>query len=202
MIRSTGSAMDDAPDTTPADWPSDAVEVARVLDAWGVKGWIKLQPFASDPQALFSSRRWHVLPPVHAIGSGPIPPLLHITHAKVHGDSVVAAARELADRDAARDLRGARVYVPRSSFPTVADDEFYWVDLIGAEVFNRDGLSLGRVTAMIDTGPHSVMCVRRADAAPDESDTSAERLIPFVAAYVDRVDTEAGRIEVDWGLDY
>jgi 16S rRNA processing protein RimM len=188
-------------DATP-DWPADAVEVARIVDAWGVKGWIKLQPFATDPQALFSSRRWHLKAPAHAIGGAPIPRLLHITHAKTHGDTVVAAARELDDRDAAHALRGASVFVARSSFPTAADDEFYWVDLIGAEVVNRDGRSLGRVTDLIDTGPHSVLCVRRADAAPSESDTTAERLIPFVAAYVDRVDMAARRIEVDWGLDY
>jgi 16S rRNA processing protein RimM len=190
------------PEDTTAEWPADAVEVARIIDAWGVKGWIKLQPFANDPQALFSSRRWHLKPAAHAIGGPAIPPLLHITHAKTHADSVVAAARELADRDAAHALRGARVYVARSSFPTAADDEFYWVDLIGAEVVNRDGASLGRVSALIDTGPHSVLCVRRPGAAPDESDATAERLIPFVAAYVDRVDMAAKRIEVDWGLDY
>ena len=194
----TASATGD----TPA-WPDDAVEVGRIIDAWGVKGWIKLQPFATDPQALFSSRRWHVKAPAHAIGAAPIPPLLHITHAKTHGgDMVVAAARELADRDAAHALRGASVFVARSSFPTAADDEYYWVDLIGAEVVNRDGAALGRVVSLIDTGPHSVLCVRRADAAPDEPDTTAERLIPFVAAYVDRVDMAARRIEVDWGLDY
>jgi 16S rRNA processing protein RimM len=191
-----------APNDATTEWPADAVEVARIVDAWGVKGWIKLQPFATDPQALFSSRRWHVKAPAHAIGGAPIPPLLHITHAKTHGDSVVAAARELADRDAAHALRGASVFVARSSFPTAADDEFYWVDLIGADVFNREGELLGRVVSLIDTGPHSVLCVRRADAAPEEPDTTAERLIPFVAAYVDRVDMAARRIEVDWGLDY
>lgn len=45
------------------NWPEDAVEVGRILDAWGIKGWLKVQPFASDPQALFSSRRWFVKPP-------------------------------------------------------------------------------------------------------------------------------------------
>jgi 16S rRNA processing protein RimM len=191
-----------APNPAGAEWPADAVEVARVIDAWGVKGWIKLQPFATDPQALFSSRRWHVLPPAHALGGAQLPALLHITHAKTHADTVVAAARELTDRDAAHALRGARIYVARSSFPTAADDEFYWVDLIGAEVFNRDGQALGQVTALIDTGPHSVLCVRRPEAGPEVPDTAAERLIPFVAAYVDRVDMAAHRIEVDWGLDY
>ena len=44
-------------------WPSDAVEVGRVLGAWGVKGWIKIQPFAAQPQAFFSSKRWYVQAP-------------------------------------------------------------------------------------------------------------------------------------------
>jgi 16S rRNA processing protein RimM len=183
-------------------WPADAVEVARVIDAWGLKGWIKLQPFAADPKALFSSRRWHLRPPAHAVGVAAMPRLLHITHSKVHGDAVVAAARELSDRDAAHALRGASVYVARSSFPTAADDEYYWVDLIGAEVFNRQGVALGRVSTLIDTGPHSVLCVRRPDAGPEVPDTQAERLIPFVAAYVDAVDMAARRIQVDWALDY
>jgi len=183
-------------------WPVDAVEVARIIDAWGVKGWIKLQPFAADPKALFSSRRWHLRAPAHAATAAAVPPLLHVTQAKVHGDSVVAAARELTDRDAAHALRGVSVFVARSSFPTAGDDEYYWVDLIGAQVFNRQGVALGQVSALIDTGPHSVLCVRRPDAGPEVPDTQAERLIPFVAAYVDAVDMVARRIQVDWALDY
>jgi len=182
-------------------WPADAVEVARIIDAWGVKGWIKLQPFASDPQALLSSALWHLRPAAHAVAAAKLPALLHVTHAKPHGDSVVAAARELGDRDDARALRGARVFVARSSFPAARDGEYYWVDLIGAEVVNRQGDALGRVSALIDTGQHSVLCVRRPDAGPEVSDALAERLIPFVAAYVDSVDTAARRIQVDWALD-
>jgi 16S rRNA processing protein RimM len=183
-------------------WPADAVEVARVLDAFGVKGWIKLQPFAADPQALFSSRRWYLQPSPQAPATQRVPSLLHITQAKPHGDAVVAAARELPDRDAARALRGARVFIARSSFPTAGDDEYYWVDLIGVEVVNRQGEALGTVSALIDTGAHSVLCVRRPDAGPEVSDALAERLIPFVAAYVDTVDMAARRIQVDWALDY
>ena len=183
-------------------WPADAVEVARIVDAWGVKGWIKLQPFAADPRALLSSRHWHVRAPGHAALATNLPALLHVTHAKLHGDSVVAAARELGDRDAARALRGARVYVARSSFPAAGEGEYYWVDLIGAEVVNRQGERLGHVSALIDTGPHSVLCVRRPDAGPEVPDVQAERLIPFVAAYVDAVDTAARRIQVDWAPDY
>jgi 16S rRNA processing protein RimM len=173
------------------DFPADAVEVGRVLGAWGIKGWIKIQPFASDPQALFSTKRWHLRPP-----DGPgvvLPPLLRVTESRQQGDFVVAGAQEVADRNAAEALRGARVFVARSNFPTAGTDEYYWVDLIGCAVVNREGVALGTVADLIDTGAHSVL---RAVSGDDE------RLIPFVAAYIDSVDLSQRRITVDWGLDY
>ena len=187
-----------------ADWPADAIEVGRIVDAWGLKGWIKVQPFASDPQALFSSRRWFILPSEKAGVSRPatvagsLPTLLKITQVKEHGDVVVALAQEVPDRTAAEAMRGARVFIGRGSFPTPDPDEFYWVDLIGLDVFNREGVSLGNVVGLLDTGPHSVLRVLPAG----ETKEDAERLIPFVGAYVDEVSLEHRRVTVDWGLDY
>ncbi|MBT9524081.1 MAG: ribosome maturation factor RimM [Rhizobacter sp.] len=188
--------------TDPA-FPEDAIEVGRVVDAWGVKGWIKVQPFASDPQALFSSKRWFVKPPEEAdirqFGTKPaasFPHLLKVTEAKEHGDGVVAQVQEVSDRTAAEALRGARLFVGRSSFPTADADEYYWVDLIGLSVVNRQGDALGTVIGLLDTGPHSVLRIQPADAKAEE------RLVPFVAAYVDDVNLAEKRITVDWGLDY
>lgn len=183
-------------------WPEDAVEVARVTGAWGVKGWIRVQPFASDPQALFSSRRWFLKPPEATAPRRPVSPgggfpaLLKVTSAKEHGDAVVAQVQDVADRDAAEALRGARIFVGRSSFPTAGDGEYYWVDLIGLTVVNREGQTLGTVASLIDTGPHSVLRVVMEQADGEE------RLIPFVGAYVDDVDLVNKRIVVDWGLDF
>lgn len=197
-----------------AGWPDDAVEVGRIVDAWGLKGWLKIQPFASDPQALFSTRRWYLKPsdkvgvvrPVFAPGT--FPSLLKITQVKDHGELVVAQAQEVPDRNAAEALRGARVFVGRASFPTASVDEFYWVDLIGLSVVNRQGERFGTVAGLLDTGPHSVLRVvpdahSVVPAAPDPKQApEAERLIPFVAAYIDEVSLEDRRIAVDWGLDY
>ena len=196
-----------------APWPEDAIEVARVLDAWGVKGWIKVQPIADDPQALFSSRRWFLKAPEE---NGPrrpavpsrLPALLKITEVKNHGDLVVAQVRDVSDRAAAEALRGARIFVGRSSFPTAGADEYYWVDLLGLTVVNRHGEELGTVAGLIDTGAHSVLRVAPAalEAAAAEAASkpteAAERLIPFVSAYVDDVSLAQRRITVDWGLDY
>lgn len=184
--------------------PDDAVEVGRIHGAWGVKGWIKVQPFSQDPQALFSTKRWFLKPPegMPAKPSAAWPAVLRVSQAREHGDGIVAAIHDLDDRDVAEALRGGRIFVSRSSFPTASDDEFYWVDLIGLPVYNREGALLGDVTGLIDTGAHSVLRVRPPDAPADKPAESVERLIPFVAAYIDKVDVAGRRIEVDWGLDY
>ena len=54
-------------------WPEDAVEVGRIVDAWGVKGGIKVMPFSSDPQALFCTKKWFLRPPEQAAGALPRP---------------------------------------------------------------------------------------------------------------------------------
>jgi 16S rRNA processing protein RimM len=186
-------------------WPEDAVEVGRIVGAWGLKGWFKVQPFASDPQALFASRVWFIRPPeVAAIGPVPTaarsspPGRLDIEQIKDHGDVVVALAQGVGDRNGAEALHGSRIFVSRADFPKPGLDEFYWVDLIGLAVVNREGVALGSVAGLIDTGPHSVLRV----VPEGESSADAERLIPFVSAYVDQVSLGDRLITVDWGLDF
>ncbi len=222
-------------DGTP--WPEDAIEVARVIDAWGVKGGIKLHPFSSDPQALFCTKKWFVQPALPQAGAvrkpgapagaaagasaavparraSPAPDtraparlsqpaLLRVKSAKEQGDVIVATIDGLDDRNGAEALKGARVFVSRSAFPTPdSDDEFYWIDLIGLNVVNREGQALGTVVDLLDTGPHCVLrCALPAGEAPKPGD-AAERLIPFVSAYIDRVSLAERLIVADWGLDY
>ncbi|MBL8323444.1 MAG: ribosome maturation factor RimM [Rubrivivax sp.] len=194
-----------------AAFPDDAIEVARVVGAWGLKGDIKVKPLSRDPQALFSSKRWFLQAPLAAVGAGskraaaagPWPMLLRIMRARMHADHVVASVHDLHDRDAAEALAGARLFISRASFPTPEADEFYWVDLIGSAVVNREGLRLGTVAGLLETGP--VCLLRIEGSAPPGGGADAsngELLIPFVSAYIDRVDLPRRCIHVDWQPDY
>lgn len=184
-------------DIEPAELPADAVEVGRILDAWGVKGWFKVLPHSADPQALFSSKRWYLQPSEKGARTFSGTVLLRVREAKDHSDSVVARADAVEDRDTAELLRGARIFVPRSSFPSAGDDEFYWVDLIGLDVVNREGVHLGSVKDLLSTGPQTVLVL-----GYEEAGKALERMLPFVSAYVDGVDLQARRITVDWQPDY
>ena len=116
---------------------------------------------------------------------------------------MVAKLKGMDDRTPAEALRGARIFLPRSSFPAASTDEYYWVDLIGLNVVNREGVSLGCVRDLMATGPQSVLCVEY--VVPAEGDAAAvvaERMIPFVSVYVDKVDIAGKLITVDWQPDY
>jgi 16S rRNA processing protein RimM len=181
----------------PTELPTDAVEVGRVIDAWGVKGWIKILPYSASPEALFSCRSWFMLPSERGepLFTGAM--LLKVAQAKEHGDSVVALVHDMTDRNQAESLRGCRIFVPRASFPTLGQDEYYWVDLIGLEVFNREGLALGLVHDLLSTGPQTVLVLQHT-----LDGQTTERMIPFVSAFIDQVDMAQRRILVDWQPDY
>jgi len=180
-----------------AELPADAIEVGRIADAWGVKGWFKVLPHSASPEALFSSKRWYLLPTERGTKTFTGTVLLRVREAKEHSDTIVASAHEVDDRSAAEALKGARIFIPRSSFPTASTDEYYWVDLIGLQVVNREGVALGQVKELLSTGPQTVLVIEYT-----EDGKAMERMIPFVSAYVDGVDLPGKRITVDWQADY
>ncbi len=194
--------------------PADAIEVGRIADAWGIKGWFKVLPHSASPEALFYSKRWFLLPPdrpmkpsrattavaTQTAQAWTEPLVLRVKESKDHSGTIVACAHDVDDRNAAESLRGGRIFVPRSSFPSAAEGEYYWVDLIGLQVVNREGLDLGQVRDLMSTGPQTVLVL---EAAPEtEGGKPVERMIPFVSAFVDGVDLPAKRITVDWQPDY
>lgn len=164
---------------------SDLIAVGRVVDAYGVHGWVKVQPYnAPTESVLRSSRRWW-LPDGRSVD---------IERTRVHGASIVCKPTASTDRDDALALKGLEIRVRRADFPPQSADEFYWVDLVGCEVSNAAGVALGTVDSVEDYGAHPILKTRDPDGR--------ERMIPFIPLYVLEVDIAARRIVADWQPDY
>lgn len=183
--------------TTVADEvPGDLVEVGRVMGAHGVKGRVKIAPHGSVRDTVMArSRDWWLIksPPGRPDLPEPAVPL-RVLSMRIQLDVVVAQIEGIDDRDAAQALKGARIAISRAAFPVSADDEYYWVDLIGCRVANPVGVELGEVAGIEEFGAHPLLRV----VGPDH----AERLIPFTPQHVESVDVAQRRIVVDWNLDY
>jgi 16S rRNA processing protein RimM len=163
--------------------------MGRINAPFGVKGWVKIKPFTETLDALLDYPEWQ-------IGKGSHWRKADVEDVTVHGDFIVAKLAGCNDRDAAFALRGQEIAVDREELPDTEEGEYYWEDLIGLSVVNRDGAELGKVASVMETGAHDVLVVK------GEKEVSKEILIPFVEVYVLNVDLAQGRIEVDWGLDY
>ncbi len=159
--------------------------MARIAAPFGVKGWVKVQPYSEDPGALMDFESWR-------IGLGTEHMHYTVEAIQDHGNALVAKLAGIDDREAAFALRGQEISVARSELPVPEENEFYWSDLIGLQVVNREDVELGRVDSLMETGAHDVLVVRG----------KRDYLIPFVAAFVGKVDLANGTIEVDWGEDY
>jgi len=168
-------------------------------------------PTAPRPRRFFSSRRWFLLPPERtqrptaaasstADGWREGALLLPIGRVREHSDALVATSPEIRDRNAAETLKGARIMVSRAMFPTPEADEYYWVDLIGLRVINRESVVLGEVRELLSTGPQTVLVIT--PPAEGVAARATDHLVPFVSAYIDGVDLQAREIRVDWQPDY
>lgn len=186
--------------------PDDAVELGRIQDAWGIKGWVRILPHSADTSALLASSQWYLQPPEARFArgfsafAGCVDAV--VSEVKAHTDGLVAQIEGVDDRNAAEALKGVRIYLPRSAFPATPEGEYYWVDLIGLDVVNREGEHLGVVRDLMPTGPTSVLVLEYSESLDGGAEQTAERLIPFVAAYIDEVDKAQRRITADWQKDY
>ena len=165
--------------------PADLVELGVLRGAYGVKGWVRVQPHSSHATVLHACRHWWLL--------GEPLCRVEVTAVRRHGAILVAKLQGYEVPEQADRLRGVRVGVSRADFPPAGEGEVYWFDLIGARVINRRGVELGTVGNVLDTGAQQLLEVRQGEQV---------RLVPMVERHLDEVDLAQRLVRVDWEADW
>lgn len=162
--------------------------MGRLLAPRGIKGWLKVKTFTEEADALADFDVWWL-----KRNNTWVQWAVEDTELVHLGFSAKLAGVE--DRNAAELMRGIDVALPRSAFPEF-DDSIYWVDLIGLDVVNQAGESLGVVDSLLETGANDVLVLKSGGGQPKE------QLIPYVEQFVQSVDLKARKIVVDWQKDW
>ena len=158
--------------------------MGRIAAPHGVRGAMKVRPASADPAALLAYETWWVRQGDGAWSAR------RVRSARGHGTMLVAELADVESREQAAALRGADVGVPRAALPDPGEGAYYQADLAGMSVVNREGVVLGVLEDFIESGAHPIARV--------VDPVRGARLIPWVDAYVDAVDLDARRIDVDW----
>ena len=159
--------------------------LGRVLGAFGVRGELKLHSFTDPPAKVLKYQPWVL---VHRGVEREIANARGRDTAK----GVLLTLPGIEDRDAADALAGAEIWVPRERLPPPKPGEYYWVDLEGLRVVNREGVVLGTVSHLFETAGNDVIVVTG----------ERERLIPFLEDFMLGVDFETGVMTVDWDPEF
>ena len=162
------------------------VAMGYIKGAFGIKGWVKVAASTEYADSLLDYADWRLVKDNKTLIVSP-------SEGQLHNGELQVKFTGIDDRDEAHALRGYTIEVSRDQFADTEEDEYYWADLINMSVINRQEEILGKVSKLMETGAHDVLVV---------DGEYGQKLIPFVAQFIDRVDVENRTITVDWGSDY
>lgn len=159
--------------------------LGRITGLFGVRGWVKVFSYTEPREAVLNYKRWLLSRKGEWQAAT-------VAEGQRHGKTVIVRIDGFDDREQAATLIGTEIGVPREELPETGDGHYYWSDLEGLRVVNRDGTEFGKVAYLLETGAKDVMVIKG----------EKERLIPFVMhKVVLGVDLAEGVINVDWEWD-
>jgi 16S rRNA processing protein RimM len=159
------------------------IVVGRLGASYGVRGWLRVQSYTEEPEAIFAYLPWTL---------GRAKMNVEPVEWRRAGTQFVVKFTGVDSPEAARSWTGLDISVSAAQLPVLATGEYYWSQLLGMRVMNTSGVDLGSVHSLIETGANDVMVVVG----------ECERLIPYLDSVVHTVNMPDRTIVVDWDAEY
>jgi len=162
------------------------ISVGKISGVFGVKGWVKVFSFTDPRENILTYSPW-------LLKKGDETKTFNVVDGQLQGKTIVAQLAGINDRDQAASLTGWDIFITQVQLPKAAKGEYYWSQLIGLNVETIDGVQLGVVDSLLETGANDVIIVQG----------ERERVIPFLQGQtIINVDLDAGKIIVDWDPEF
>lgn len=162
------------------------IDVGKISGVFGVKGWVKVFSFTDPRENILTYSPW-------LLKKGDETKKVNVVDGQLQSKTIVAQLAGVNDRDQASDLIGWDIFISREQLPKTAKGEYYWSELIGLNVETVDGVHLGVVDSLLETGANDVIIVQG----------ERERCLPFLKGQtIIDVDLNAAKIIVDWDPEF
>ena len=159
--------------------------VGKINGFFGVQGWVKIFSYTKPRKNILEYYPWYF------VDNGTYK-VIEITTGREQSKTIVAHAKGIDNRDQASQLIGKDLYIDKDQLPELSDDEHYWHELNEFRVINKNGIDLGVVNYLVDTGSNNVL-VTKGDK---------EHWIPYIEPYLVSVDKQNRVITVDWDENF
>ena len=152
----------------------ELVNIGRLVKPHGVKGRIKADYFGDDPHHFPYRELWITdnLGMLHSY---------EIEETTPHSRYLILQLKGIRTIEEAQLLIGKEIFVPRGALPELAEDEYYWSEMVGMLVRTESGKELGRVREVFRTGANDIVAV---------DGRRGEVLVPMVNEFIRDIDRE------------
>lgn len=162
------------------------IVIGRIVGHHGLQGWVKVESFTRPREQIGEYQT--VL-----VGKRGIWKQVRIEEHKTQGRNLLIRLGKCKSREAAEPVIGVDIAIEHGQLTGLSEGEYYWIDLIGLSVVNLQGIELGTIGRIIETGANDVIVVQSGQA---------EILIPWIPDVVRNVNLEERLTVVDWQQDY
>lgn len=167
------------------------VVLGRFSGAYGILGWIKVISFTEQRNNIISYQPW-------LVNLGHAWDFIYIEQWYFCRNNLIVKIKDINDRETAFSLRNKEINIHRFQLPELKDNEYYWNDLVGCDVYTIFGINLGKIIYLIETGSNDVLVVRGRNVMNFDIQ---EFLIPFIEGDIVRsVDIFNKIILIDWSI--
>jgi 16S rRNA processing protein RimM len=161
------------------------IMIGKIGSTFGVRGWLKIFSYTESSVNIFTYHPWLI-----ENNQGEWNPI-EVEDTQTQGDRLLVKFANINNPEDARLLTGKFIAIPRDQLPVLKKNEFYWSDLVGLTVINKQGDVLGKVIYLMETGSNDVLVIKN----------DKEHAIPFIMdSVILNIDLEKQEIHVDWEL--
>jgi 16S rRNA processing protein RimM len=157
----------------------ELIPVGKIIGTHGIKGQLKIHSYSGNFESL-SSARSVVLKAIDGTLRE-----INLKSFNANSGKFIIGLQDFDDIDVVKPLLGNELCLKRCNLPKLTEDEYYWSDLIGLQVETDDGMLLGVVFDIFETGSSDIYVVRN---------EKREYLIPAIGDVVKQVDLDSGKI--------
>jgi 16S rRNA processing protein RimM len=170
----------------PGAAPAGFILLGHIVRPHGVHGAVVVSPYTDNFDLILSGRELELLSP-----DGQTRRPAGALKGKAAAQGLIIKLKNVPDREAAQALKGWRLGIDRARLPEADDDEVYWADFIGLELFTPEGQPIGRVVNLMEAGAGLILVAAPAD------NPGGELLLPYHEDFVVELDVAGGRLTLD-----
>ena len=139
--------------------------VGKILTTHGIKGWLAIGSFTSNPEDIFKYNLKVVIDNKFK--------QLTVTEYNLMPKKIIMKLEDIDSIESCKEYMNLDLYTLTDELPEVESNEYYWHDLIGCAVFDENNALLGVADSLFTSGDTDILVVKN-------DNSQKEILIPFL----------------------